>query len=266
MDIRERGKDQMIKMAFFDIDGTLIEMGRKQMTVRTEEALLRLKERGVRLCIATGRPLKEVPHFERVQFDAFLTFNGSYCCNAHEAIYANPILPEDVEQVLANAAERKRYVALATIEEMGANGRDTVLEDYFAHADQVIRVAEDFDRLRQQDVYQMMIACSPEEYPAFTAHTRNVTMTSWSKKAADVIPANGGKGMAVEKLLAYYGVAPEEAIAFGDGRNDIELLCAVGLGVAMGNAAEEVKRRAKAVCLPVSEDGIYHYCDAHDLI
>lgn len=83
----------MIKMIFFDIDGTLIEMGKKQMTPRMEETLIQLKEKGILLCIATGRPLKEVPSFERVRFDAYLTFNGSYCCNQEEVIYANPILP-----------------------------------------------------------------------------------------------------------------------------------------------------------------------------
>ena len=256
----------MIKMIFFDIDGTLIEMGKKQMTPRMEETLIQLKEKGILLCIATGRPLKEVPSFERVQFDAYLTFNGSYCCNQEEVIYANPILPEDVEQVLRNAANRQRYVALATLHEMGANGKDTNLEEYFAHANQVIEVAEDFDQLRQQPVYQMMVASSPDEYGALTANTRNVTMTSWSTKAADIIPANSGKGVAVKKILAYYDIKPDEAMAFGDGKNDIDLLETVGMGIAMGNATDEVKRHANAVCLSVDQDGIYHYCTQQKLI
>ena len=256
----------MIKMIFFDIDGTLIEMGKKQMTPRMEETLIRLKEKGILLCIATGRPLKEVPRFERVQFDAYLTFNGSYCCNQKEVIYANPILPEDVDQVLKNAAAHQRYAALATLHEMGANGKDANLEEYFAHANQVIEVAEDFDQLRQQPVYQMMISATPDEYGFFTSNTRNVTMTSWSTKAADIIPANGGKGAAVEKMLSYYGIRPDEAMAFGDGKNDIELLQTVGMGVAMGNASDEVKRHAKAVCRSVDQDGIYHYCMQQKLI
>ena len=256
----------MIKMIFFDIDGTLIEMGKNQMTERMEETLIRLKEKGILLCIATGRPLREVPRFERVQFDAWMTFNGSYCCNQKEVIYANPIHQGDVEQVLKNAADRQRYVAVATIQEMGANGKDPTLEEYFAHANQIIEVVDHFDQLRQQPVYQMMIACSPDEYCYFTANTKNVTMTSWSKKAADVIPANGGKGAAVEKMMAYYGIVPEETMAFGDGKNDIELLRAVGMGVAMGNASDEVKRQAKAVCRSVEEDGIYHYCMQQKLI
>ena len=256
----------MIKMIFFDIDGTLIKMGEKQMTARMEETLIRLKENGILLCIATGRPIREVPRFERVPFDVYLTFNGSYCCNQKEVIYANPILPEDVEQVLKNAERHRRCVALATLDDMGANGKDPDLEEYFAHADQTIEVAEDFDSLRKQPVYQMMIACSPNEYASFTAHTKNAIMTSWSTKAADVIPANGGKGAAVEKIMAYYGVSPEETMAFGDGKNDLEMLQTVGMGIAMGNATDEVKRHAKAVCPAVDEDGIYQYCKQQKLI
>ena len=58
---------------------------------------------------------------------------------------------------------------------------------------------------------------------------------------------NCGKGNAVNAVLNYYGLSKDEAIAFGDGRNDIEMLEAVGTGVAMGNAIDEVKARAEDV-------------------
>lgn len=67
-----------IKIVFFDIDGTLIDINKKIMTKRIEEALIGLKRNKIIICIATGRPLKGVPHFPNVEFDAFLTFNASY--------------------------------------------------------------------------------------------------------------------------------------------------------------------------------------------
>ena len=69
-----------IKIAFFDIDGTLIDMNTKVMTKKMEETLIRLKRNHVILCIATGRPLRNVPRFPGIEFDVFLTFNASYCC------------------------------------------------------------------------------------------------------------------------------------------------------------------------------------------
>ena len=67
-------------------------------------------------------------------------------------------------------------------------------------------------------------------------------------------------------MLNYYGLSKDEAIAFGDGRNDIEMLEAVGTGVAMGNAIDEVKARADVTCKSVEEDGVYHYCLEKKLI
>ena len=55
-------------------------------------------------------------------------------------------------------------------------------------------------------------------------------------------------------------------LLLGDGRNDIEMLEAVGTGVAMGNAIDEVKARADVICKSVEEDGVYHYCLEKKLI
>ena len=70
----------------------------------------------------------------------------------------------------------------------------------------------------------------------------------------------------MEKILEYFHLNKENAIAFGDGTNDIEMLATVGTGIAMGNATEDVKEMADDICGDVAEDGIYHYCKAHGLI
>ena len=67
-------------------------------------------------------------------------------------------------------------------------------------------------------------------------------------------------------VLRNYGFSKNEAIAFGDGHNDIEMLEAVGMGVAMSNAKDEVKAKADFVCKSVEDDGIYHYCIENKLI
>ena len=55
-------------------------------------------------------------------------------------------------------------------------------------------------------------------------------------------------------------------MAFGDGNNDIEMLEAVGTGVAMANASPRLKEIAADICGHVADDGIYHYCMEHQLI
>ena len=70
----------------------------------------------------------------------------------------------------------------------------------------------------------------------------------------------------VAAVLRHYGFSKDEAIAFGDGHNDIEMLENVGMGIAMGNAKDEVKAKADFVCKSVEDDGIYHYCIENKLI
>ena len=72
-------KIDKIKIAFFDIDGTLIEMERKEISEKMLETLKDLQKNDVKICIATGRAPMAIPKFEGVEFDAFLAYNGSYC-------------------------------------------------------------------------------------------------------------------------------------------------------------------------------------------
>ena len=66
--------------------------------------------------------------------------------------------------------------------------------------------------------------------------------------------------------MAHYHLSAADALAFGDGNNDIEMLEAVGTGVAMGNASDTLKAIAADICGSVTQDGIYYYCIEHGLI
>jgi hydroxymethylpyrimidine pyrophosphatase-like HAD family hydrolase len=82
----------------------------------------------------------------------------------------------------------------------------------------------------------------------------------------DIIPTSSGKGTGIKEMLDYYGFDRDQAIAFGDGNNDIEMLEAVGWGLAMDNASEDLKEIADEVIGHVAEEGIYHYCLENGLI
>ena len=111
-----------------------------------------------------------------------------------------------------------------------------------------------------------MVGCREKDYDRLVANTQNAKVTAWWDRAADIIPATGSKGVAIEKVLDYYQIPVSEAIAFGDGGNDIEMLKTVGHGVAMGNATEDVKEIADDICGSVQDDGIFTYCKKHNLI
>ncbi|HJA34261.1 MAG TPA: Cof-type HAD-IIB family hydrolase [Candidatus Mediterraneibacter merdigallinarum] len=255
-----------IKIAFFDIDGTMIDIGSRKITPNMLETLSGLQRNGIKICIATGRPPAILPHFQGIDFDAYLTFNASYCYTKEEVIFRNPIPAADVQTVIRNAAKIHRPLALAGADRMGANGSDTDLEDYFAISQHNLEIIEDFDELSREEIFQIMIGCRKEEYATVLEDVKGARITAWWDRAADIISATGSKGYGIEKVLEYYHLDRKQAIAFGDGANDIEMLQTVGLGVAMGNAGEDVKAAADQICGTAAEDGIFTYCRNHGLI
>ena len=255
------------KIAFFDIDGTLSNMETRTVSPKTKETLRRLQENHILICIATGRSPKAVPHFEGITFDAILSFNGSYCFDKEgHVLYSHPIPHEDVKRIIENAKAIGRPVAIASKEDDQANGTDQDLDDYYAFSKQKVKISQDFESFMKQDIYQIMSGGYQEEYEDLMKNVKGAQITAWWHRAVDIIPAGGGKGNGIHKVLEYYHLTPDQAIAFGDGTNDIEMLEAVGTGVAMGNATDNVKAIADDICLSVGEDGVYHYCLDHQLI
>lgn len=255
-----------IKIAFFDIDGTLKVPGKEGISPRTLYMLQQLQQQGIKICIATGRAASTIPHFEGVNFDANLTFNGSYCFTDDEIVFSQPIPHRDVLQIIKNAEALKRPVVIATKDRLLANGTDADMVEYFFLASLTVQVSPDFEQALQQDVFQIMLGSSVAEYERLIDKAPNAKITTWWSRGVDIIPATTGKGVGVEKILEYYHFSKAEAIAFGDGGNDMELLKAVGTAVAMDNACPELKEIADEICGSVEEDGIYHYCLEKGLI
>ena len=255
-----------VKIIFFDIDGTLVDPATRQISPKTRQALGKLREKGIITCVATGRVPVAFPDFGEVKFDAVCAINGSLCYTEKEVIYTNAISPKSVEQVLKNAEELGRPVSLAVRNGLAANGFDKDLADYYGLSELELIVSDTFEEDCRGEVYQIMLGCREADFPTILKGAEDVKIAvSWDR-AVDVIPASGGKGAAIGKILEYFHLDPAQAMAFGDSYNDLDMLQAVGTGVAMGNAADALKEIADEVCGPVSQDGIYHYCVDHGLI
>lgn len=254
-----------IKIIFFDIDGTLVKMGEKDLSDKTNELLRRLQDKGIRICIATGRSPAALPKLN-VKFDAYLLFTGSLCCTADSIIYNNPISPDSVKKVIENAAELGRPVSVATTKRLAANGWEEDLSAYYELAHLKLTVADDFEEACQEGVYQIMLGGREWEHDAITKGVDGVKAVSSWHRAVDVIPADGGKGVGIQKILEYFGLTADQAMAFGDSSNDLDMLQTVGTGVAMGNATDRLKAVADDICLSAEEEGLYYYCLEKGLI
>ena len=217
----------MIKIVFFDVDGTLLKIGEKDISDKTLYALKNLQKKGILLCMATGRSYTEIPHFKGVDFDILLTFNGSYIVNNENVIYKNPLDHTDKNVMIQNLKKMNRAIAISNENTIVANGTDPDLEQYFSFGNVELIISDKFDEISKGEIYQIMCSGTYDEYDMILKGCRNSQITAWWDK---------------------------------DGENDIEMLEAVGTGIAMGNAKDNVKAKANGICKSVEEDGIYYYC------
>lgn len=256
-----------VKIVFFDIDGTLINYGAQNLTEKTFKALKELKKNGVKIVLATGRAPVSLPEFDDLVFDAKICFNGSLCFTNEEIIYSNPINKTDVYQLVDNATKLGKVSSIATKNKIAANGIEESLKDYFSIANLILNFTPDFDNvLKNEDVFQVMLAATKDEYSDLLDKTNDVKIAAWWDKAVDIIPKNGGKGQGIRKILEYFNISKDDAMAFGDGNNDLEMFSEVKYSIAMANASNDLKNKSFDICKDVKEDGVYYYLKDNNII
>lgn len=247
----------MTKIIFFDIDGTILPLGETEIRPKVKEALIQLHEKGILLFLATGRAPFVVPKFDDIPFDGLLAYNGSYCRNKEGIIYTKPLDSKDIQTVVQNAKEMGKPVQLATDIRMGANFYDQNLADYFNIANQPADILEDYDVALTEDIYQLMVPVVDCEEEALMKNVTSLKCTRWWDRACDVISIDGGKSQGIQHILDFYQIDQQDAMAFGDGGNDADMIEYAGIGIAMENGTEAAKAVADYITDSVEKDGVY---------
>lgn len=125
-------------------------------------------------CMATGRCYTGVPHFDGIDFDVLLTFNGSFVTKGNDIIFKNPINEHDKYQIISNLKQMNRAIAISNEHMIVTNGTDPDLEQYFAFGSEKLKIADNFDEISRTDIYQIMCSCKKMSthrfYPARPTH------------------------------------------------------------------------------------------------
>jgi Cof subfamily protein (haloacid dehalogenase superfamily) len=248
------------KVVILDIDGTLVPH-KKTISQATLEAIHQLKNKNLKVVIATGR----APYFSKsiiqaTGVDSMVFFNGSYVHHEGKEIYKNTF----EKGVLKKVNELSHHSKHALTFLGGNTFKATDLSHPFVvEAYQHESWKPDLAPLQfwqDQDIFQLFLHCDLEEELTYQKKIPELDFRRWSSGArtCDVNITNTHKAVGLTKLLERLGIAPDEAVAFGDGLNDIEMLTMAGMGVAMGDARDEVKQAANMVTLSAEEDGVRH--------
>ena len=245
----------MIKAIFFDVDGTLFSHNQKKIPDSTMEALWKLKQQGIKVVVTTGRHMSELEELTLLDFpyDGFITVNGSICLDEHrDLFYIQPIEGLDRAKLLQMFSEKEIPVILVEKDDMYIN----FVNDNVRKAQEDI--SSEIPQMKAYSGNDIVMACiyvkTVSEGALDIFQTLNITR--WNKRAVDVIPFNSGKTKGIEKFLEKYQITKEETMAFGDAENDMDMLQFCHIGVAMGNASDEVKAAADYVTEDVDSNGI----------
>lgn len=246
----------MIKAAFFDIDGTLLSHKTRQIPPSARTALASLKESGIRCVVATGRMLREMDRLPMgdVTFDAYITMNGQRTLDENrQHLDSMPLEGKAKEYALELFRNREIPVILVEEDRLYLNFENQRVIDVQTSISSKVPPVGTYDGA---PLYQACVYVTREEESFLEPIRDFCQVTRWHPGGVDLIAKGGGKSSAILRLLDKMGILPEETIAFGDGENDMGMLELAGIGVAMGNAEEQVRKIADYVTSDIDEDGL----------
>jgi len=244
------------KIVFLDIDGTILNT-KQEIPTSTKEAVNQLKEKGIDVVIATGRsPYHAKSIADELNVDSFVTFNGSFIVYKGKTVFKRPLSLEDLGTLYDLSLSKGHSLTY-----LGE-------KEYYTSVENDPHMLECLNSLhyiipeekplfwKENDIFQVHLNCLDGEEKPYVQSIPGFSFVRWHRTSLDVMPQNSSKAAGIEELLKYLHLSKEEAVAFGDGLNDKEMISYVGMGVAMGNAHEELKSLANLITTHVDEDGI----------
>lgn len=259
-----------------DLDGTLTNHD-KVVTQKTREALLQAEAEGVVIILASGRPTYGIePVAECLELDKrggyILSYNGGNIVNAKtgEKLFAQ-FLPDEVIPILYRYAKEKDHALL------GYAGNEIITE---MPDDQYVKEESRINKMNIRKVENLFEALEPHPTkllmtgdPADMLKAENELSEILGDRMdifrsasffLELVPKGIDKAKSLLRLLSKINLTPADMIAFGDGYNDLSMLKLAGMGVAMQNAAPEVRAEADYITLSNEEDGVAaaleHFC------
>jgi len=246
------------KLFLFDIDGTLFDNQNNEVPESAVRALRALHETAD-IGIATGRArfmlysIQELLPLIRYQ----ILINGRYILDGEKVIYEDS-LPFGFLEALIKDLEGLGIV-------YGFEGSDDeAISEMNEDVVQCFRELRlnlppvDKEYHRKKKVYQMWCFCKEPQAAVLRERHPDLQFVRWLHVGYDILPKSSSKSKGMKVLAEKAGIKLEDIVAFGDGDNDFEMVRDAGLGIAMGNGTEKVKKAADYVTDSVDRDGIYN--------
>ncbi|MGX7243730.1 Cof-type HAD-IIB family hydrolase [Enterococcus quebecensis] len=269
-----------IKAIVLDIDGTLLN-DEKQLTKETKAALINAQKSGIKVILASGRPttgmLKYVDELEMERYNGLIvSYNGAHVLDvgSQKVLFSQPLSIENSKDILEHLKQFEVKPMIAQGDYMYVNNvYDCMVNLDAPHGSLNIIEYEsrggNFQLCEKNDLaafvdfplHKILVAGHPDY---LQKNWQNI-LGPFKEKVSGVFSApmyfeftdqGIDKANALEKTLKPLGIQREHIVSFGDGHNDVSLINYAGIGIAMGNAVDELKNVANKVTASNNDDGI----------
>lgn len=256
------------KLIALDIDGTLTN-DEKNITQATRDALLAVQEDGVHLVLASARPTPglyaaaEQLHMKE-HGGILMAYNGGKIVKADtgETLSEIHMDMEKTRNILHFLEKLDVTVILDDGQQFYVTDAGGYKVEYECKNNNMqCKEVENLADFLDFSPIKLLLAVDPEKILDIQKEIArylddDLTVVRTAAFYLEIIPSRINKGKGLRDVCAHLGVSLSDTAAFGDSENDIPMLTAAGLGVAMENAEEAVKAKADQVTLSNNQDGI----------
>jgi len=269
----------MVKIIYLDIDGTLRDE-HKGIPGSAVLALEQCRKREIQIIICTGRNLGSIQNdVMALQTDGIISGGGCYIRYHGEEVLKEHFSMRVLKKVLSVAAGWKLSLAMEAEQKVYMDHIASVFyRNDFQHKiygsnkterkllciKNKISYEENFEDIKidTPKIHKICILGRQDAVERLEKELEQDAETIQKRKWADywyleLLPKGCNKGSAVKKLNRKLGISKQESMSFGDSENDIAMMEATGIAVAVGCGSVAVKKYASSICEPVMEDGIY---------
>ena len=254
----------MKRIVFFDIDGTLIDSmkGMKDISPKVKQIIKDIQRRGDYAFIATGRPYGFLPNsILDFGFDGFILANGAHIIVNNETIYSDSIDKIFIKNLVDELENNNVEYVLQGEKHCYMKNHFNNFHNYLDKIEVPKKYIKDEYNCEEIHIHKVEMLCKDDEMENLCLNIIKKNpqcdyFSSINKRAIEVYVKKNSKSKAILKVINHLNIPIENTYAFGDGKNDMDMLKEVACGIAMGNASDEVKSIANHVTESVYNDGV----------
>lgn len=262
----------MIKMIVSDMDGTLLNSDLK-ISDKNLEAIEYIREKGIRFCVATGRPEQLVKEYIGVlqMDDPMILYNGSVITHPFKEgkLFELKLTASQIKEIVSFCEEHDVIYMLYTKDRIISKPNYRV--EFFQKRNEQLQEHEqckfedirDISLLLKEDVNKILIIENDVNKFEFVKNEflrrTDLNVASSQKGFIDINPMGASKGNALQILCKHFGYQLEDVVVFGDQDNDVSMLNIAGKSVCMLNGSKYAKEHSDEITLSNNDSGFAYW-------